>query len=188
MGNLQNNYNQPTSAQNIARAGVAASSSPTGNPRMPVSGLPTRGIILNAPELETCGTTGPRIGSDTIDFGASLGQAIADFPISLPWPVSRLWLASITNGAKNNSVMFHFSKIGNVYNSNAIIPTGNEPWIPMSSFVDPGYNNLLKFENPITNFYLDFGFESGGGGHVITLMYSDDSFDIDFFPRLAPSQ
>jgi|SRR5277367_109621 len=142
---------------------------------------------IQKPDCGWAQTGGPQVGSLTLNF-INPGQALPDFEITLPFPVSRLWLASIANGSKNNSYMFHFRPIGNTYNSNAVVPSGSEPWIPFRGFTDPTYNNLLRFKKPITQFYVDVGFEGGGGSHLTTFMFSDDSFDVEFFPGLAPSQ
>src|SRR5271156_3641298 len=102
-------------------------------------------------------TGGPQVGSITFDF-INPGQAIPDFLITLPFPISRLWLSAIANVSKNNSYMFHFRPLNRTYNSNAVDVTGAEPWIPFRGFTDPTYDVVFRFAKPITQFYLDIGF------------------------------
>jgi hypothetical protein len=153
-----------------------------------------KGSVLEAIKKNTqkpdCGweqTGGPQVGSLTFDF-INPGHAISDFLVILPFPVKRLWLSAIATISKNNSYMFHFRPLNRSYNSNAVDVTGAEPWLPMRANTDPSWTNVLNFKKPISQFYLDIGFEDGGGSHLTTFMFSDDSFDVTYFPAETSGQ
>lgn len=132
-------------------------------------------------------SSAPRIASITVDFINNGGHAISDYLLKFPFPVTRFWISSIADVSKNNSYLAHFDPFGKVYPGNSIDPDGSEPWIPLIATTDPGWNNVLVFKKPISQIYVDIGFEDGGGSHKTTFMFCDDSFKVEYFPRNSPS-
>jgi hypothetical protein len=114
----------------------------------------------------------------------------------LAFPATAIMLASTgpNEGSLQDSLYFHFSKIGRIYvpGSEIIVPVGNEPWIPIretgyvTSVIDRN-GWYIKFaegrEVYQQGFYIDFGAESTQTGDIVTFIYFDKSFDECFWPN-----
>jgi hypothetical protein len=107
----------------------------------------------------------------------------------LAYPAALIWLSSSGPGepSLDNSLYFHFTKIGNIYTTagGLIIPNGNECWLPIketgyaTSAVDRnGWYIKFRPGHECTDFYIDFGNESQQAGNQVTFGYSNDIDEI----------
>jgi hypothetical protein len=110
------------------------------------------------------------------------GPALADVLVQLPFPSRYIRIVSCLNAALANTLFFHFAPLRRSYSGTGTGPySGNENWIPMCNWVSALQNTKLGFTIklcfPITQFYLDVGFEAGGVDHNLTFLCSND---VDF--------
>lgn len=157
-------------------------SGPT-NVRTPISGLPTRGVIVNAPTIENCAINANDLIFITVEVPAQPGvQCIADLLVELPSPCNKFAILSITDAASNNSLFLHLSPLRKQYpvGSAAILIDGTEAWFSMKvkAFADVE-GVMWKFSSPVDRIFFDCGFEIGGGtSYAFTIVATtDDGFD-----------
>ena len=139
---------------------------------------------------------GPQIGSVTFKNPNPTAYPAADLwsgPLIFPARVIMLASSGVGEGSLSDSLYFHFKKIGKTYSpgSTLIIPTGNEPWIPIR---ETGYVTAtidrngwyIKFakgrELYSDGFYIDYGAESTQIGDQLTFLYFDE-IDECFWPN-----
>lgn len=165
-------------------------SGPT-NIRTPISGLPTRGVIVSAPTIEDCATNNNDLIFITVEVPAQPGvQPIADLLVELPHPCRKFAIVSITDIALNNTLYLHLSPLHKQYPSGTpgITSDGTESWFSMKlkAFADvQGY--MWKFSSPVDRIFFDCGFEIGGGtSYAFTIVATNDD-EFDFRPYIQIS-
>ena len=149
----------------------STSSGVQSNLRRPI-GVPTRGVILNAPDLEDCASDSNELQAITVTVTGV--NAVADVLVQLSFPARMIMVASIgpSQPMEARSLFLHLVPLGkqqtylNSGTPTVITPDGTEPWFEIHnadlgtvSFKAMSY---VKFRKPITKFYLDIGNEGGG--------------------------
>jgi len=116
--------------------------------------------------------------------------AIADYSIILPTPVKCIMVVSRLLSANNNSLYLHFVPLNKNYGGAiAILPTGNDQWIPLTGITSIGpvgsIGSCLIFEQELPAgqpLFFDIGVEAGGTSSPITLLLTNS---LKYF-KLAP--
>jgi len=119
-----------------------------------------------------------------ITIPATSGPAQADVPVLLPLPAKEIICVSCAEAQANDSLYMHFVPLNKNYGiATAIIPTGNEQWLPFSDSGSWGGNARrtgagYKFSQtiPVLSLYFDIGHESGGSS-AITFVIGDGAID-----------
>jgi hypothetical protein len=146
---------------------------------------PTTAIAPNCSDDPRILGGGPQIYFAPVQ-SQGIGGATADIYVQLPFPCKVFFLCSIQT--PQDSIFFHFEQLAKNYNgSNAIVPTGKEPWIPLNnqiiSSVAPYYWSILKFKRPIQAFYVDMGQEAGAQNFAtICCVKDEEAFVVDGGP------
>jgi hypothetical protein len=135
---------------------------------------------------------GPQIGIVTFTNPNPVPQAAADlFSGPLQFPAKFLMLASegnaIVAGSQPpllDSIMVHFTAIGNKYAGQPVTPSGLEPWIPVrfGSYTAVATTRecwYMRTKVPFKSFYIDYGAESAQIGDRCTFIYCNDTDGID---------
>jgi len=125
----------------------------------------------------------PNLRSVTLQLG-NAGPAKNDIHVVLQKPARKIWLASLPDNVEGCSIYWHLDPIGNRYTTNQIVPSGFEPWISMVTASGTNYRTVLKSKVPISEFYLDVGWETGAADHNLTFLLADDDFDVEFIPQV----
>jgi len=144
---------------------------------------------------------GPQIGAVTFKNPNAAAQAAGDLwsgPLNFPARLIMLASSGPNQASLDDSLYFHFTKIGRVYTTvgGIIIPNGNEPWIPIretgyitSSIDRNGW--YIKFakghEIYQQGFYIDYGAESAQIGDTLTFIYFDEVEEIYWPARVGGS-
>jgi hypothetical protein len=136
--------------------------------------------VLNSPALEDCGIND--INFQQVHFTPVPGTSpVADVLVQLPAKYKHFIVVSVLTLAANNSLYFHLSKLNKAYplGDSAIHNDGKEQWFAMFTRTAGGGtigSILLKFQQPVNQFYLDAGFEVGGGTawDVMIACFNDD--------------
>jgi hypothetical protein len=103
--------------------------------------------------------------------------AIADQLIQLPFPARYIRVVACNTTATQNTAFLHLAKLGKVYSGVGILMNGGETWIPLGNTPGGVQNKVgftIKLCKPISQFYLDLGFEAGAGvAHNLTFLVSN---------------
>lgn len=149
--------------------------------RTPISGYPTRGTIINAPEVDDCAVDSVKISYQTI-LKIALGGAKGDIPVVFDFPVRKIWVASKDGAHLSDSLYFHLSRLGKTYpGGNSIVPVGNENWFDITLYAVSGQvflGKVIEFAKPISRGFLDIGQEAGGTDYFITIAGSNDVISV----------
>jgi hypothetical protein len=107
--------------------------------------------------------------------------ADADVLLQLPFPARQIICVSRTAAENTNTIFLHFIQLNKNYaGGNAILPVGNEQWLPIgagvfsAAFSCIGSGWIFKQPLPVQNLYLDMGQESGGTAGPVTFAISND--------------
>lgn len=122
--------------------------------------------------------SGPDIAFIPVQGGVN---AVADIPVNLPFPCNAFFVSAVKTGTEASSIMFHLTKIFKNYAAAAITATGTEPWISMTTLpaAGPIYRTVIRFKEPILQFFLDIGAEGGANTQITIAAVRDDSFQLN---------
>lgn len=136
--------------------------------------------IVCPPPLRSRPYVGPSISFVTVQKIA-LGGAKGDVPLIPPGAFRWLMVTNCDPAHYGDSLWLHFQPLSKVYTANAIIPIGNEPWLPLyavaSGHSKIGMGYLFHESLPTTQLYLDIGQEAGGTDYAITFAFSNNVDD-----------
>lgn len=105
-----------------------------------------------------------------------------DIGIGFKIPHKIVGVSSITTGAQSCNIYFHLVPLGYPIipppaGNIVIVPTGSEPWIPLSSSQNaPGLveGRFIVFNKPVLNFYFDIDHPAGAVTPYVTFFGADD--------------
>ena len=126
----------------------------------------------------------PFLSYVTIPQSVPAGPAQADVPVLLPLPAKEIICVSCTTAQDTDSLYMHFVPLNKNYGiATAILPTGNEQWLPFNNTGTWGGNarrtgSGYKFSKqiPVLSLYFDIGHESGGSS-PLTFVIGDGAID-----------
>jgi len=106
-------------------------------------------------------------------------NATGDNLVQLPFPCQSFFISSVKGTTEASSVFFHLAKLLKTYASPTIVATGNEPWITLNTnpATGPNYRTVIRFKEPILQYFLDVGVE-GGAGLITIANVNDDAVQI----------
>ncbi len=118
-------------------------------------------------------------GPDIVFINLTGGNpnAIGDVLVYLPMPCNSFFVSSVQAGREASSLMFHLTTIGRNYTTPAIAALGTEPWISLTTLpaAGPIYRTVIRFKEPILQFYVDIGAEGGVNTKFTLACVRDDN-------------
>lgn len=151
---------------------------------------------MAGPRHNRCSTGSQRdlnLGSPVIEYASvtltfpfvGLPRVMRDVPMGFAKPHKIVGVASVTIGDPDCNIYLHFYPLNYPAvippaGSITIIPTGSEPWIPLSSTAGNSAGRVtgrfIVFNKPIQNFFFDADHPNGGVGNgiVVTFFGTDD--------------
>lgn len=127
-------------------------------------------------------TSGPQITPLTFDFRALIGGNLFDIPVSLPFPCNCFFLASISQGGESNSLVMYFNKLN--YKQGTSFVT-NWQGLEQVFYFNVGqqaagqnYRSVIRFKEPVTQFFLAIGTENGSGQRFTIFATNDDELEL----------
>jgi hypothetical protein len=128
---------------------------PEQNKYCPPAQLPRARLQINDPGISFVHVT--KVG----------GFAKPDVPLNFPFPCNWIMVSACDNSHLADTLFLHFKPLNKQYNGTAIIPVGNEEWLPLVLIVGGASRKIgsgYRFNFPMPmNCFLDIGQEAGGG-------------------------
>jgi hypothetical protein len=124
----------------------------------------------------------PFLSYVTIPQSVPAGPAQADVLVPLPIPAKEIICVACLSAQDTDSLFMHFTPLFKAYGvATAILPTGNEQWLPFNNTGTWGGNTRrtgsgYRFSKgmPINSVYFDIGHESGGSS-ALTFVLGEDA-------------
>lgn len=123
---------------------------------------------------------GPQIFHLIVDITGIIGGNIFDLPQQLPFPCNTFFLESVRQGDEANSLIMYFQKLNLPRAFSFATFSGNEPiyFLTSNRTTGPVYRTVLRFKEPVTNFFVGIGTEDGVGSQYCIGCTNDDEMEI----------
>jgi hypothetical protein len=124
--------------------------------------------------------SGPQIFFLTFDFTQAIGGNIWDVPFALPFPCNTFFISSVKGGDEINSLILYFKALGYPLNFPFTTLKGNEQIYYLNSVLTTGpvYRTVLRFKDPVLNFFLAIGTENGHASRYTIGCTNDDELEL----------
>lgn len=124
--------------------------------------------------------SGPRISYLNFNFFPLIGGALYDIPVHAPFPSNAFYLSSVKTGNEADSILMTLAPIygkrgNNPSNNMTGRETGGVIWLSNTVATGPVYRTFVRFKEPIQDFFLSIGTETGQAPTFTLACVEDDS-------------
>ena len=124
--------------------------------------------------------SGPQIGFIIVDKVGLIGGDLFDIPVVAPFPCNTFFVASIRGGDEGNTLIMYFNKLGYPQGTDFTTLKGSEQIFYFFSTLTlgPFYRSVLRFSQPVTNFFVALGTENGNASRYCIACTNDDEMTL----------
>lgn len=123
--------------------------------------------------------SGPKIAYASFTLFPFIGGFFADIPVQCPFPINVVFLASVKTGDEADTLFISLAPTGKPRGSTPPV-SGTEQIFYLTSNVatGPTYRTVVRFEQPVLNFFVSAGSENGHLPNFTLGLVEDDALQL----------